>query len=156
MEDGEGAMQGGADVLKQQTQINTDLVSLVDQQKLFEFRRASILFVNLPGIDYGADSAAVLCTLQHALVSMQEILVDLEGSLRQFIMDDKGTTLIGVFGLYPGELLLFCFGYFFFFFFLVSTIKIMYADLCSNLTSIQTCSWDTLFFFFFSFFIFFY
>ena len=130
------------DVMKQQTQINTDLVSLVDQQKLFEFRRASILFVNLPGIDYGADSAAVLCTLQHALVSMQEILVDLEGSLRQFIMDDKGTTLIGVFGLYPGELLLFCFGFLFssfllFSFFLVSTIKIMYADLCSNLTSIH-------------------
>ena len=106
--------------MKQQTQINTDLVSLVDQQKLFEFRRASILFVNLPGIDYGADSAAVLCTLQHALVSMQEILVDLEGSLRQFIMDDKGTTLIGVFGLYPGELLLFCFVSFIFLFFFSS------------------------------------
>ena len=41
--------------------------------------------------------------MQHALVSMQEILVDLEGSLRQFIMDDKGTTLIGVFGLYPAH-----------------------------------------------------
>ena len=82
---------------------NGGAVGLVDQQKLFEFRRASILFVNLPGIDYGAEAETVLCTLQHALVSMQEILVDLEGSLRQFIMDDKGTTLIGVFGLYPAH-----------------------------------------------------
>ena len=36
-----------------------DSTSRVDQQKLFEFRRASILFVNLPGIDYSADAETV-------------------------------------------------------------------------------------------------
>jgi class 3 adenylate cyclase/tetratricopeptide (TPR) repeat protein len=74
-----------------------------DKARLFQFRQVSVLFVNLPGIDYSAESGSVLRTLQTALTCMQEALFELEGSLRQFIMDDKGTTLIGVFGLYPAH-----------------------------------------------------
>ena len=74
-----------------------------DKARLFQFRQVSVLFVNLPGIDYSAESGTILKTLQAALVCMQEALFELEGSLRQFIMDDKGTTLIGVFGLYPAH-----------------------------------------------------
>jgi class 3 adenylate cyclase len=74
-----------------------------DKARLFQFRQVSVLFVNLPGIDYSANSSEILKILQGALTCMQACLFELEGSLRQFIMDDKGTTLIGVFGLYPAH-----------------------------------------------------
>ena len=74
-----------------------------DKSRLFEFRTGSVLFINLPGIDYSANKTIILETLQSSLVIMQEEIYLLEGSVRQFIMDDKGTTLIGVFGLYPAH-----------------------------------------------------
>ena len=73
-----------------------------DKSRLFEFRTVSVLFINLPGIDYSASKSAVLNTLQSSCNYARGNLF-LEGSVRQFIMDDKGTTLIGVFGLYPAH-----------------------------------------------------
>ena len=81
---------------------NTTVVKY-DKSRLFEFRTVSVLFINLPGIDYSANKTIILETLQSSLVIMQEEIYLLEGSVRQFIMDDKGTTLIGVFGLYPAH-----------------------------------------------------
>eukprot|EP00937_MAST-01D_sp_MAST-1D-sp2_P002189 g2189.t1 len=66
-----------------------------------ELRRASVLFVNLVGVDYKADARNVLGTVQAAMELIMEELYALEGCLRQFIMDDKGTTVILAFGLYP-------------------------------------------------------
>ncbi len=66
---------------------------------LSELRKVSVLFVNLPSLGYSAKDC--LAALQKSLTTMQGALYQFEGSLRQFIMDDKGTTLIGVFGLYP-------------------------------------------------------
>lgn len=126
-----------------------------------EHRRCSVLFVNLPGLDYSvvgagsgegsvrsdkfggaktgresvdtgagstgatsrpgpsraaspateggtqggrrsSDALAMLLTvMQRVMVTMQTTLYSYEGQLRQYIVDDKGTTLIAVFGLYP-------------------------------------------------------
>ena len=66
-----------------------------------ELRKVSVLFVNLPDIDYGAEPSEVLATLQSAMMAMQEEVYNFEGCVRQFIMDDKGTTVILAFGLYP-------------------------------------------------------
>lgn len=86
------------------------------QQKhvLNEYRKVTVLFVNLTSIaemvaspddedthNQTAKSTKLLRVLHSAMRTMQGCLYDFEGSLRQFIMDDKGTTLIGVFGLYP-------------------------------------------------------
>jgi len=81
---------------------NTTVVKY-DKSRLFEFRTVSVLFINLPGIDYSKNESDILNVLQSSLVIMQEEIYLLEGSVRQFIMDDKGTTLIGVFGLYPAH-----------------------------------------------------
>ena len=64
-----------------------------------EFRRVSVLFVNLPGTDYTRPD--IHAELHSTLRTLQRTLYSFEGSMRQFIMDDKGTTLIAVFGLYP-------------------------------------------------------
>ena len=67
---------------------------------LAEFRpRMTILFVNLPNID--ADSKGALERIQVAAELMQEELARFEGCVYQFLTDDKGTTLLGAFGL-PG------------------------------------------------------
>ena len=55
-----------------------------------------VLFINFPGLSW---DEGVLDRMQQLMRLMQESLYRHEGSLRQFIMDDKGTTLIGVFGL---------------------------------------------------------
>ena len=63
-------------------------------------RRASILFINLPGIKYNQNPQFLLETVQLALSKLQLVLYSLEGMLRQFIVDDKGTTCICVFGIF--------------------------------------------------------
>jgi class 3 adenylate cyclase/tetratricopeptide (TPR) repeat protein len=66
---------------------------------LAEFRNISVLFVHLDG----ADSARFdTCEGLHAAVqTMQRILFRYEGNVYQFLMDDKGIVLIGIFGLPP-------------------------------------------------------
>ena len=66
-------------------------------------RRASIIFINLPSIIYNEEPQPLLNTVQVALTKLQLVLYSLEGMLRQFIVDDKGTTCICAFGLFPSH-----------------------------------------------------
>ncbi|MEM9406156.1 MAG: adenylate/guanylate cyclase domain-containing protein [Acidobacteriota bacterium] len=66
---------------------------------LAELRRVSILFINLKGIDFTSEAALPLA--QSALTAIQETLEALEGSLQQFVVDDKGAVVLAAFGLPP-------------------------------------------------------
>lgn len=58
---------------------------------LAELRRITVMFVNLRGeVD-----------LQRAVTAIQEVLARHEGSLNQFLVDDKGTVCLAAFGLPP-------------------------------------------------------
>jgi class 3 adenylate cyclase len=62
---------------------------------LAEQRRVTVLFVNLPAVPDALELAQML------MQSLQTTLYRYEGSVRQFIVDDKGATLIAVLGLPP-------------------------------------------------------
>ena len=64
---------------------------------LAELRRITAVFVNLLDVDQAA--ANLLEPVQLAMAAMQPILQRYEGSLKQVVVDDKGLTLIAVFGL---------------------------------------------------------
>ena len=64
---------------------------------LAEFRRASVLFVNVEGIDYAASDA--LDRLQGAVVAVQTAVYRYGGSLNQLLVDDKGTVVVCGWGL---------------------------------------------------------
>jgi hypothetical protein len=64
---------------------------------LAELRTVSVIFVNLD-MPY---SPAKLDVLQTAVKTMQTAIYNTEGTLRQFIIDDKGSVLIAAFGLPP-------------------------------------------------------
>lgn len=65
-----------------------------------EVRRITVLFVNLGlGMMKGGDDD--IDTIQRVLSSVQRSVYRYEGSLNKFLMDDKGSTLIAVFGLPP-------------------------------------------------------
>eukprot|EP01122_Echinamoeba_exundans_P016458 TRINITY_DN8345_c0_g1_i1.p1 TRINITY_DN8345_c0_g1~~TRINITY_DN8345_c0_g1_i1.p1 ORF type:complete len:1850 (-),score=315.80 TRINITY_DN8345_c0_g1_i1:151-5700(-) len=75
---------------------------------LAEIRTVTVLFVNL-GLKFEVPNANVytpqisqqLDRLQNAVVAMQECVVSCKGTIRQFIIDDKGSVLIAAFGLPP-------------------------------------------------------
>lgn len=54
---------------------------------LTEIRIVTVVFGNFTGIDYDSDGALEL--VQHVLSNMQKALYDLEGHMRQFIIEDK-------------------------------------------------------------------
>jgi hypothetical protein len=62
-----------------------------------ELRQVTILFVSLP--DFAYDTVEQLNRSQEAFLAIQKILARFDGTLRQFIEDDKGTVAIIVFGL---------------------------------------------------------
>jgi class 3 adenylate cyclase/tetratricopeptide (TPR) repeat protein len=64
---------------------------------LAELRRVTAVFVNLLDVDPAA--ANLLEPVQLAMAAIQPILERYEGSLKQVVVDDKGLTLITVFGL---------------------------------------------------------
>lgn len=68
---------------------------------LGEHRRASVIFVNLRGLElntFGCDNAY----LPHkVLKQMQKVLQRNHGFRRQYLVDDKGSTFISVFGVPP-------------------------------------------------------
>jgi class 3 adenylate cyclase len=71
-----------------------------------ELRRITVLFVNLSlqDIGIGVDkhiSDQDVSFIQQVLESVQLAVYRYEGSLNKFLMDDKGSTLIAVFGLPP-------------------------------------------------------
>jgi class 3 adenylate cyclase len=64
---------------------------------LAELRRITAVFVNLLDVDPAA--ANLLEPVQLAMAATQPILQRYEGGLKQVVVDDKGLTLIAVFGL---------------------------------------------------------
>ena len=66
---------------------------------LGDLRRVSVMFLNLPGIDYGAEGA--LDFISTIINAVQNILQVYEGTLNKFLVDDKGSTLVIGFGLPP-------------------------------------------------------
>lgn len=64
---------------------------------LAELRNVSVIFVSL-GLQYSVD---VIDKLQQCVTVMQECVQYYEGTIRQFIIDDKGSVLIAAFGLPP-------------------------------------------------------
>src|SRR5690606_39060605 len=69
-----------------------------------ELRRITVLFVSL-GLDkeqnYRVQTNEDLNRLQDIIKTVQWASYQFEGSLNKFLMDDKGSTLIAVFGLRP-------------------------------------------------------
>ena len=64
-----------------------------------EFRTLSMLFLNLS--DCATDDPAAGGSLQQEVCCIQETLERFEGTLYQFLMDDKGLTAVCAFGLPP-------------------------------------------------------
>src|SRR5207247_723134 len=69
----------------------------VEMEWIAELRRVTVLFMHLEGFDYTADE--VVDQLQAAHASLRAAITAHGGNLHQFIVDDKGTVLIAVFGL---------------------------------------------------------
>lgn len=74
----------------------------IDQEKWSaELRRLSVMFLNL-GVDLSAAKTEEgLDRIQSIIKTVQSCLYQNEGSLNKLLMDDKGSTLIVVFGLPP-------------------------------------------------------
>jgi class 3 adenylate cyclase/tetratricopeptide (TPR) repeat protein len=62
-----------------------------------ELRRVSVLFVSLEGLDESGPDA--LDRLQAATRVLQAAVYQLDGSVNQFLVDDKGTVLLAVWGV---------------------------------------------------------
>ncbi|MEB3336857.1 MAG: adenylate/guanylate cyclase domain-containing protein [Leptolyngbyaceae bacterium] len=68
-------------------------------QWLAELRRITVLFASLPDLEYPPTGS--LESVQQAMQAMQSAIYQYEGSVRQFIKDDKGSVLVAAFGLPP-------------------------------------------------------
>lgn len=66
---------------------------------LAEIRRISVIFLSIKGLTQNADD--VIERIQDIMRAMQVTLYRYEGSVRQFIIDDKGTVFIAAFGVPP-------------------------------------------------------
>lgn len=70
-----------------------------------ELRRVSVLFVNLGLKEHDLLASAkyddAMRRCHDVLVAVQRSVYQYEGSINKFLMDDKGSTLIAVFGLPP-------------------------------------------------------
>lgn len=70
-----------------------------------DLRRVTVLFVNLGLKDHDLLAAAqyddAMKRAHSVLVAVQQAVYKYEGSINKFLMDDKGSTLIAVFGLPP-------------------------------------------------------
>ncbi|MCB9102211.1 MAG: AAA family ATPase [Anaerolineales bacterium] len=62
-----------------------------------ELRRVTVLFVNLPDLNYAID----LAQAQQVIRDLQDDLYRYEGSLNKLSVDDKGVTLVAAMGLPP-------------------------------------------------------
>ncbi|MCB0163808.1 MAG: adenylate/guanylate cyclase domain-containing protein, partial [Anaerolineae bacterium] len=62
-----------------------------------ELRRVTVLFVNLPDLNYAID----LAQAQQIIRALQDDLYRYEGSLNKLSVDDKGVTLVAALGLPP-------------------------------------------------------
>jgi hypothetical protein len=64
-----------------------------------ELRRVTVIFVNLKNLSFGKSGDHL--PLHNALCVMQKVIFRQQGIIRQLLVDDKGTVLIGVFGVPP-------------------------------------------------------
>ena len=69
------------------------------QPILAELRRVSIMFVMFTGMTYRG--AQALAQVQDVITACQKTLYRFDGSLRQFLVEDKGSVLIAAFGVPP-------------------------------------------------------
>ena len=70
----------------------------VGHEKLLpEFRQASVMFVNLPGMDF--ESVEILGRIHEVMRVIQTVVYRFGGSVNQLIADDKGTLAIAAWGL---------------------------------------------------------
>jgi class 3 adenylate cyclase len=65
-----------------------------------ELRPVTVVFITVHGIDLEAPAGPA--TLQRVFAALQTSVYESGGSITQFLVDDKGTTLVSVWGL-PGE-----------------------------------------------------
>lgn len=75
-----------------------------DDKWISELRRITVIFVNLGvGEDelVALDSMPKIERIHEVLKAVQKSIYAYEGSLNKFLMDDKGSTLIALFGLPP-------------------------------------------------------
>ena len=76
-------------------------IELSQEKWAGELRRLTVLFINL-GIDLSdAKSDQGLERIQQVIETVQKVVYKFQGSLNKLLMDDKGSTLIVVFGLTP-------------------------------------------------------
>ena len=69
-------------------------------QWLAEFRMVVTLFISVAGIDYEANDAPG--RVASAVAAMRSAVTKYDGTFHQFIVDDKGTTVVAAWGL-PGQ-----------------------------------------------------
>lgn len=69
-------------------------------QWLAEFRKVVTLFISVEGIDYGASDAPG--QVASAVEAIRLAVTNYDGAFHQFIVDDKGTTVVAAWGL-PGQ-----------------------------------------------------
>ncbi len=80
-------------------QCTADLAARRLADQVPEFRSISIAFINFPTLRFDDESDADL--LQAAAETIQGALARFEGSLYQFLMDEKGVSTLAAFGLPP-------------------------------------------------------
>lgn len=78
-----------------------DKLETGQEKFLAEHRRASVIFVNLRGLVLNQTNISDVSVANKALRSMEVVLMRNQGFRRQFLVDDKGSTFIGVFGVPP-------------------------------------------------------
>ena len=98
--------------------------SEVSTPSISEFRKITVVFIRLRGLDYaaaahtstaasegggeqagGAESPVVaqLRKVQHVVRLVQRVLYKYEGAFSRFAIDDKGAVILGAFGLPPSH-----------------------------------------------------
>lgn len=78
-------------------QVVIDRLDAGQSEWIAEFRHLTVIFAGLHGLDCERFNA--LPRVQRAVESTQRVLRDQEGFLYQFLMDDKGLTIVAAFGL---------------------------------------------------------
>jgi class 3 adenylate cyclase/tetratricopeptide (TPR) repeat protein len=76
--------------------ISDFLLSIKITPWLAELRRITTLFVNFPDLDHSSSDA--LQNLQSRMLMLQEIITKYEGCIKDLIVDDKGPTLVVLYG----------------------------------------------------------
>lgn len=72
---------------------------VAEKSSIAEMRIINVIFVNLDFIYVSGEKELQL--LQEAVTAMQKEIYQYDGTVRQFLVDDKGSVMIGVFGTPP-------------------------------------------------------